>query len=68
MHEYGLKLSGLEAFRELDAVILAVAHKEYVQLGASGISAMVRAGGVVVDVKSALSPAAVAPGLRYWSL
>ncbi len=68
MHEYGLKLSGLEAFRELDAVILAVAHKEYVELGASGVSAMVRAGGVVVDVKSALSPDAVAPGLRYWSL
>jgi UDP-N-acetyl-D-glucosamine/UDP-N-acetyl-D-galactosamine dehydrogenase len=70
-HEYGLTLSPLADLRDLDALIIAVAHKEYrtnfdffarLRAGA-GI-----AGGVVVDVKGLLSPAAVPDGIAYWSL
>jgi UDP-N-acetyl-D-galactosamine dehydrogenase len=67
LHEYGLRLKPLEEFRTLDALVLAVAHKEYVALG-SNLLAPVRDGGIFVDVKSVLQPSTVEPRLRYWSL
>ncbi len=65
--EYGLKLVPLEQFRELDAVILAVNHQAYLDLGGK-LFGMVKAGGVVVDVKSALDHKTVPKALLYWSL
>jgi UDP-N-acetyl-D-glucosamine/UDP-N-acetyl-D-galactosamine dehydrogenase len=67
-HEYGLKLSPLEEMRDLDALVLAVSHKKYAELGQDALLGLVKAGGVVVDVKSAFDPAKVDRGLRYWSL
>jgi UDP-N-acetyl-D-galactosamine dehydrogenase len=70
MHEYGIKLASLAELVSLDALVLAVPHKWYfdeAHLGKSKVVAMVRAGGVLVDVKSALEPSA-ARGLRYSSL
>ncbi len=66
-HEYDLSLVPWEEVPELDALILAVSHKEYVEASASFLS-KVRDGGVFVDVKSAVRPDAAAPRLRYWSL
>ena len=40
-----------------DAIILAVAHPEFLQLGAAGIHAFGRAGHVLYDVKSLLGKA-----------
>jgi len=67
-HEYGLKLSPLEEMRDLDALVLAVSHKKYAELGQDKVLGLVKAGGVVVDVKSAFDPAKLDRGLRYWSL
>jgi UDP-N-acetyl-D-galactosamine dehydrogenase len=67
-HEYGLELSPLTDFRELDAVVLAVSHSEYVALGVDGIAAMLRPGGVLLDVKSALPREALPAGIAYWCL
>jgi UDP-N-acetyl-D-galactosamine dehydrogenase len=67
-HEYGLKLSPLEEMNDLDALVLAVSHKNYAELGQEKVLALVKAGGVVVDVKSAFDPAKLDRGLRYWSL
>jgi len=67
-HEYGLTLSPLEAFRDLDALILAVSHEQYLALGTEALAGRVRDGGVVIDVKSALRPADVRPGVHFWSL
>jgi len=65
--EYKIKLSPLELFTGLDAVILAVAHAEY--LGKpEAIFARVRDGGVVIDVKSVLGTAQPPRGIRLWSL
>jgi hypothetical protein len=49
-------------------VILAVAHKQYIQ-NAGAIFERVRDNGVLIDVKSAL-PANLKPprGIRLWSL
>ena len=67
-HEYGLKLCALDELRALDAVIVAVAHDEYRALGVEKLAAMVREGGVFVDVKSMFAPSSVTPRLRYTSL
>ncbi len=67
-HEYGLDLAPLEAFKELDALVLAVSHKEYKAMGAKALLGFVRDGGVFIDVKSAFEPSDVSRGIRYYSL
>ncbi len=66
--EYKIRLTPLDELTRLDAVILAVAHREYVA-NIAAIFDRVRDGGVVIDVKSAL-PASTKPprGIRVWSL
>lgn len=51
-HEYGLTLSGLNTFADLDVVILAVSHKEYRNLDLSDLQAMTKQNGIIVDIKS----------------
>ena len=71
MHEYGIRLSALEELTNLDALVLAVSHRWYLDRGQDDLLGRVRDGGVLVDVKSALDPSAVeraARGVRYWSL
>jgi UDP-N-acetyl-D-glucosamine/UDP-N-acetyl-D-galactosamine dehydrogenase len=68
--EYGVTLSELENFRELDALILAVSHQEYLA-DRGAIYARIRQGGVLIDVKSVIDPrdpGLAARGIRYWSL
>lgn len=66
-HEYGLDLVADAQLRDLDALVLAVNHADYISDPAA-LLARVRPGGVVVDVKSALDPAMVSDELTYWSL
>jgi UDP-N-acetyl-D-glucosamine/UDP-N-acetyl-D-galactosamine dehydrogenase len=68
MHEYGLVLSDLKEFQNLDALILAVSHKPYLAMGAPAILATLKDGGVFVDVKSAFAPSIADRNIRYWSL
>ncbi|HRG97369.1 MAG TPA: nucleotide sugar dehydrogenase [Polyangiaceae bacterium] len=68
VHEYGLTLSSLDEFKDLDALIFAVSHKQYLDMGQAKLESFVREGGVLIDVKSALDPKKVSRGLDYWSL
>jgi UDP-N-acetyl-D-glucosamine/UDP-N-acetyl-D-galactosamine dehydrogenase len=68
MREYEVKLVPFEELTGLDALVLAVRHRKYIELGEARLVAMIRDGGVLVDVKSALSPSKVQRGIRYWSL
>jgi UDP-N-acetyl-D-galactosamine dehydrogenase len=68
MHEYHLSLCGLETFRQLDALILAVPHRQYLASGSASLRAQLKGNGVLVDVKSALNPADFSPPLAYWRL
>ena len=68
MREYGVKLVPAEELLGLDAIILAVSHRGYLELGQPGILAMIRDGGVLVDVKSVLDPARTERKIRYWSV
>jgi UDP-N-acetyl-D-galactosamine dehydrogenase len=53
-HEYGVELTAEPARGVYDVIVLAVAHKAFLDLGAAGVRALGRPGAVVYDVKSAL--------------
>lgn len=65
--EYGIELRPFDALADLDGVILAVPHRQYVE-ELDTIVAGVREGGLLVDVKSLLNPVDLRPDLLYWSL
>lgn len=68
-HEYGIELSSLDAFKDLDALIIAVPHAEYAKLGADALKKMVKASAVVTDIKSLFAPDDFAANeLTYWAL
>ncbi len=67
LHEYGITLSPPEELADLDALVLAVNHAEYLADPAA-LTGRVRKGGVLVDVKSALARDGLPEGLVYWSL
>jgi UDP-N-acetyl-D-galactosamine dehydrogenase len=66
-HEYGLTLGDSTALRDLDAMVLAVPHREYLG-NEKKLLAMLRPDGVLIDVRSALAPSRMPAGLNYWSL
>ena len=68
VHEYGIKLAKWEDIRNLDGLVLAVGHKAYKDMGQDKLLALLRHGGVVMDVKSMLDPRRIDRSLRYWSL
>jgi UDP-N-acetyl-D-galactosamine dehydrogenase len=57
--EYGLDLIASPAHGAYDAVILAVAHRQFVALGAEGVRAFGKPGAVVFDVRQVLPRHAV---------
>ena len=65
--EYKISIAPLDRFTGLDAVILAVAHQEYIS-NIDAIYARVRDGGIVIDVKSVLPVKTPPRGIRLWSL
>lgn len=67
-HEYGIQLAPIEKFDNLDALIVAVSHKEFMSEGVTSLCKRIRKGGIFVDVKSAFSPDAIPNSTTYWSL
>ena len=68
LRAYDIQLQDWHEMRELDALILAVPHTEYLERGADGLAECVQEGGLIVDVKSRLDPKALRRDLLYWSL
>jgi UDP-N-acetyl-D-galactosamine dehydrogenase len=58
-HEYGLTLTASPPAGDYDVIILAVAHKQFTDLGADGVRALGKPDSVLYDVKSTLPRAAV---------
>ncbi|GBL44412.1 UDP-glucose dehydrogenase [Sulfuriferula multivorans] len=68
-HEYGVDLTAWDAIPEVDAIVAAVAHNEYLAQPLAALTAKLKSGGVFIDVKSAYDPAAVkAAGYVLWRL
>jgi UDP-N-acetyl-D-galactosamine dehydrogenase len=65
---YGIELSGLDEFREMAALVVAVAHDEFEALDGARLSEMLADDGVLVDVRSKIDPSSLRSGITYWSL
>ncbi|MDI3513905.1 MAG: UDP-N-acetyl-D-glucosamine/UDP-N-acetyl-D-galactosamine dehydrogenase [Rhodocyclaceae bacterium] len=68
-HEYGVRLESWDALPVADAIVAAVAHKEYLQMPLPGLLEKLAPGGVFADVKSSYDQAAMREaGVRLWRL
>jgi UDP-N-acetyl-D-galactosamine dehydrogenase len=67
--EYGITLCSPDTMTGLDAIILAVGHRSYLEAGAEELSKRFKPeGGVFVDVKSLFAPDEFYNPIMYWSL
>ena len=67
--EYGVRLSSWEALPAADALVLAVAHRPFLELPASAYLEKIVRAGCLIDVKCACDAAALRRhGLRVWRL
>jgi len=66
---YGVTLADWDALPQADVLVLAVAHRAYLEMPLDTLLAKVRPGGCIIDVKSVLDRQAVAHrGLTLWRL
>ena len=69
MHEYGVELTAWADLPRADAIVAAVAHREYRALGVGELVARLAKGGCFIDVKAAFPQAELnSHGLRVWRL
>ncbi|MEQ1654324.1 MAG: nucleotide sugar dehydrogenase [Nitrospira sp.] len=70
VHEYGIKLVDLKQIKDVDGVIVAVAHRSFLEMGLSELLKPLRdqKSGVLIDVKSIFDPSQVPSSIRYWRL
>ena len=69
VHEYGVPLVSWEDLPRADAIVAAVAHKEFAKLTLEDFGKKLVKGGAFIDVKAAFdAKAVVAAGYRLWRL
>ena len=70
VEEYGIHLSKWEDLKGIDGIIVAVAHRGYVDMGLEKLLKPLRnqREGVVIDVKCLLDPEKLPKTLKYWRL
>jgi UDP-N-acetyl-D-galactosamine dehydrogenase len=69
VHEYGVRLLPWEELPRADALIAAVAHRQFLNLSIEDFQRKLIKGGCFVDIKSVFDSAALeAGGLRVWRL
>ncbi|HNU12266.1 MAG TPA: nucleotide sugar dehydrogenase, partial [Rubrivivax sp.] len=69
MHEYGVTLEPWDALPRADAIVAAVAHREYQALSVEDLGRKMIKGGAFIDVKAAFDPVALGgAGYRVWRL
>lgn len=67
-YELGIDAAALDADRQYDAVVLAVAHNEYIELSSEEVGALVRPGGLIADIKGAWRLREFPEGILRWQL
>jgi UDP-N-acetyl-D-galactosamine dehydrogenase len=65
---YGVRVQPWSELVELDALVLAVPHRELLQKSPEELLAPLRKGGAFLDVKSAIAADRVRTDVNYWSL
>ena len=70
VHEYGIQLVDLKQIRDVDGVIVAVAHRRFLEMGLSELLKPLRdqKNGVLIDVKCIFNPSKVPSSIKYWRL
>jgi len=68
-HEYDIELLDWNTLPRADAMILAVPHRQYLEMPTSELVAKLADGGCVIDIKSALDRSSFeSAGVRLWRL
>jgi UDP-N-acetyl-D-galactosamine dehydrogenase len=69
MHEYGVPLTPWADLPRADAIVAAVAHKEFASLSMEDFGKKLIKGGAFIDVKAAFDRQAIEDaGYRLWRL
>jgi UDP-N-acetyl-D-galactosamine dehydrogenase len=69
MHEYGVPLLSWDAMPRADAIVAAVAHKEFAALSMDDFSKKLVKGGAFIDVKASFDRSAIeGAGYKLWRL
>jgi UDP-N-acetyl-D-glucosamine/UDP-N-acetyl-D-galactosamine dehydrogenase len=70
VEEYGIQLSEWGDLKDIDGIIVAVAHRRYAEMGLQKLLGPLRSQreGVVIDVKCLLDQAKLPKTLKYWRL
>lgn len=66
--EYGITLTPWEELFSLDAIILAVAHRQYLELSPEALIQCLNPDSIFMDVKSVFNPNTFPGKIIYWSL
>lgn len=67
--EFDINLVKWDQLTDLDAVILAVPHKQYHELQSSDFKKILKGKALIMDIKGILSPAKISiPGIRLWQI
>ncbi len=66
--EYKLSLVNWDQLHDLDALIVAVNHKEYTERPVPEMFGLMHSGGVMIDVKTMFAPQDIPEGYEYWCL
>ena len=68
-HFFGVEFAGMDAFQNLDALILAVAHDEFKRLPKDTFDKMFKGKKVLIDIKGILNRQEYEDnGYLYWRL
>jgi UDP-N-acetyl-D-galactosamine dehydrogenase len=65
---HGVRLQPWSELVDMDALVLAVPHREFLARAPEDLLAPLRRGGAFIDVKSAVRSNLVRPDVQYWSL
>ena len=69
MHEYGVKLQRYDDLPRADAIVAAVAHREFAEIGVAGLLDKLVNGGAFMDVKAAFDAVVMKKaGYSVWRL
>ena len=68
LREYGVRMKPWEELVSLDAILLAVPHREFLDRPIRDLLSPLRHGGAFLDLKSAIDTSDARPDLQYWSL
>ena len=67
---YNIEIVSLKEIKNVDAVVLAVAHRYYQEMGLSRIAGLCRKSyPILLDIKAIFEPeTAISTGINYWRL